>query len=99
MSFVSERLLPCSIGDDMITKFLLSLIFGLVKFLLSILPTFPTIDVKVDFTLLMQAIRFLNQFIDLRVVGYLMGAYLTVLLIMFIWSLVNWILHKIPGVS
>lgn len=83
----------------MIVQFFLFVIFSLIKFILGALPAFPRITVSVDFTFLTQALRVVNQLISLNVVGSLFLAYLAVEMVFFIWSFINWLLHKIPGVS
>lgn len=83
----------------MIVKFFLFLIFTVIKAILSALPAFPTISAPVDFTYLTQGLRLVNQFINLKVVGSLLIAFLLVKFIFFLWSFINWLLHKIPGVS
>lgn len=83
----------------MILKMFLGALFFVIKSILSALPEFPRPSVNLDFTWLMQLVRILNQFIDLKVVGSLMIVWLLVELSLFSWSIINWIIHKIPGVS
>lgn len=84
----------------MIIEFFCNILFTLVRFFLNIIPRFPSFEsLNVSLAPLFYVIRFVNVFISLRVVSIGLVLVLIVYNIKFVWSILMWLIKKIPGVS
>ncbi len=84
----------------MITEALCNVFFWLAKLFIGLFPTFPSFGrIRVSQTPLVQAISQLGRFVDLHVLSTCLLIILVVYNIKFVWSILMWIIRKIPGVS
>ena len=84
----------------MIIEGILNLVKSFLLFLISLLPEFPTIvDESGYLSSLSSVISYANMFCHLKVVLGCIGIMLVVLNIKMIWSVIMWVVRKIPGVS
>ena len=84
----------------MIVKFFCDILFSFVRFLIGLFPSFPRFDsLDVSFDPLLYVIRFVNLFISIKVVAGGILLLLVVYNIKFVWSILMWLIRKIPGVS
>lgn len=82
----------------MIVEALCSLIFALVKGVLSLFPSLPAIDTS-GIDSVMRALSVLDTFVSLRMISY---CFVTVFIFMNIevfWGVIMWVVRKIPGVE
>lgn len=84
----------------MILEFLCNILFGLAHFFLNLFPKFPSFEnLNVSLGPVFYVIKFLNMFVDVRVVSTGLLIVLIVYNIKFVWSVLMWLIRKIPGVS
>lgn len=84
----------------MILKFLLEPVIILAEFLVSLFPAFPRFDsLAVTLDPIAYVIRFLDLFVSMQLVSRCLLVILVVYNIKFGWSILMWVLRKIPGVS
>jgi len=84
----------------MILQFLCEPIIVLAEFLVGLFPSFPRFDnLAVTLDPFAYVIRFLDMFISLKLVSRCLLIILLVYNIKFGWSVLMWVIRKIPGVS
>ena len=82
----------------MIVQGVLSLVKLLLSGLFAIIPDIPAFDTG-SLDGFFDIIQTANAFIDFKAVGICLGVILVIYNINFIWSLVMWVIRKIPGIS
>ncbi|RPF41879.1 hypothetical protein EDD70_3005 [Hydrogenoanaerobacterium saccharovorans] len=84
----------------MLLEWICNIFFSLAYFVLKLIPSFPQVDgLNISMSPLFYVLGFINNFVSLRVVS---GCLLTVLVVFnckYVWSLICWVIKKIPGVS
>lgn len=84
----------------MILQFLFEPLIVLAEFLVGLFPAFPRFDnLAVTLDPIAYIIRFLDMFVSLELVSRCLLAILVVYNIKFGWSVLMWVIRKIPGVS
>ena len=84
----------------MIIEGILNLVKSLLLFLVGLLPELPTFEVQNSYlTDLANVIGYANRFCHLGVVVGCCGILIAVYNIKAIWSIIMWVVRKIPGVS
>lgn len=84
----------------MIIEGLCSIFYWIASLFLSILPDFPSFDgLREGLSPLITVISFVNRLIDLRAVSVALVILFVIYNIKFGWSILMWIVRKIPGVS
>ena len=84
----------------MIVEAIGSLFFGVANFFVSLLPQFPSFSaLKVSIDPVLYVLNAVNTFVSLKLIGACMVIVFTVYNIQFIWSILMWVIRKIPGVS
>ena len=84
----------------MILQFLCEPLIVLAEFLIGLFPAFPRFDsLATALDQIAYLIRFLDLFISMQTVSRCLLVILIVYNIKFGWSILMWILRKIPGVS
>lgn len=84
----------------MITQLLCDLFFWLADFFVGLLPTFPSFSgLRQSQGPTLAMIAEIGRFLDLRTLSVCLLLVLIVYNIRFVWSLIMWIVRKIPGVS
>lgn len=84
----------------MIIEFLCEPLILLAEFLVRLFPAFPRFDnLAVTLGPVAYTIRFVDMFISLKTVSACLLVILVVYNIKFGWSILMWVLRKIPGVS
>lgn len=84
----------------MIVEFFCNILFALVRFLIGCFPRFPDFSsLNVSLSPLFYIIRFINNFVSVPLIGKCCLIILVVYNIKFAWSIVMWLIRKIPGVS
>ena len=84
----------------MIVQFLCEPLIILAEFLVSLFPAFPRFDdLSVSLSPIAYIIRFVNLFINLKTVSLCLLVILVVYNIKFGWSILMWVIRKIPGMS
>lgn len=84
----------------MILEFFCNLFFSLAHFLINLFPRFPSFaQLNVSLSPLFYVIKFVNMFISIPVLGRCMIIVLIVYNLKFVWSILMWLIKKIPGVS
>lgn len=84
----------------MLLEFLCNILFALVGFLINLFPRFPSFQqLNVNLAPLFYVVKFLNMFVSVSVVGKCLILVLLVYNIKFVWSILMWLIRKIPGVS
>ncbi len=84
----------------MIVQFLCEPLIILAEFLVGLFPAFPRFDnLAVSLSPIAYIIRFVNLFINLKTVSLCLLVILVVYNIKFGWSILMWVIRKIPGMS
>lgn len=84
----------------MIVQFFCDLFFSLLHFLINLFPKFPSFNsLNVSLSPLLYVVRLLNIFVSFPVVSKCLLVVLVIYNLKFIWSILMWLLRKIPGVS
>ena len=84
----------------MIVQFLCEPLIILAEFLVGLFPAFPRFDnLAVSLSPIAYIIRFVNLFVDLKTVSLCLLVILVVYNIKFGWSILMWVIRKIPGLS
>jgi len=84
----------------LILKFILEPLIVLAEFLVGLFPAFPRFDnLAVALDPIAYVIRFLDLFISMQLVSRCLLVILVVYNIKFGWSILMWVIRKIPGVS
>lgn len=84
----------------MIVEFFCNIVFGLLNFLIGLFPSFPSFEsLNVSLAPVFYVARLVNVFLPLGVVSSCLLIVLFVYNVKFVWSILMWIIKKIPGVS
>ena len=84
----------------LIIEFFCNIFFALLHFLIGLFPKFPSFKgLSVSLSPVFYVLRFINTFINLKVVGTGLIIVLLVYNIKIVWSILMWLVRKIPGVS
>ena len=84
----------------MILQLLCEPLIVLAEFLVRLFPAFPRFDnLAVTLDPIAYIIRFLDMFVSLELVSRCLLTILVVYNIKFGWSILMWVVRKIPGVS
>lgn len=84
----------------MILQFLFEPLIVLAEFLVGLFPAFPRFDnLAVTLDPIAYIIRLLDMFVSLELVSRCLLIILVVYNIKFGWSILMWVIRKIPGVS
>ena len=84
----------------MILQFLAEPLIALAEFLVGLFPAFPRFDsLAVTLDPIAYVIRFMDLFVSMKTVSRCLLVILIVYNIKFGWSILMWIIRKIPGVS
>ncbi|NBK20137.1 hypothetical protein D7Y41_34005 [Anaerotruncus sp. 1XD22-93] len=84
----------------MIVEFFCNLFFSLLHFLINLFPKFPSFNgLNVSLSPLLYVVRFINMFVSFAVVSRCLLIILIVYNLKFVWSIIMWLIRKIPGVS
>ena len=84
----------------MILHFLAEPLIALAEFLVGLFPAFPRFDsLAVTLDPVAYVIRFMDLFVSMKTVSRCLLVILIVYNIKFGWSILMWIIRKIPGVS
>ena len=84
----------------MILQFLAEPLIALAEFLVGLFPAFPRFDsLAVTLDPVASVIRFMDLFVSMKTVSRCLLVILIVYNIKFGWSILMWIIRKIPGVS
>lgn len=84
----------------MILAFVCNIFFALCHLFLNLLPKFPSFEaLNVNLSPVFYVIKFINAFINIRVVGMGLVIVLIIYNLKFVWSILMWLVRKIPGVS
>lgn len=84
----------------MILQFLCEPLIVLAEFLVGLFPAFPRFDsLAVTLDPIAYIIRLLDMFVSLELVSRCLLAILVVYNIKFGWSILMWVIRKIPGIS
>ena len=84
----------------MILQFLCEPLILLAEFLVGLFPAFPRFDsLAVTLNPIAYVIRFLNLFVSMQMVSRCLLIILIIYNIKFGWSILMWVVRKIPGIS
>ena len=83
----------------MIVELILNLLKTLILFVISLFPTIPPFDMGVSLQPFVDVVTSINSFISVPLVGICLGLLLVVTNIDFVWSMIMWVVRKIPGVE
>lgn len=84
----------------MILEFIFNLLFAIANFLVGLFPAFPSFNsLNISLDPLLYVLRLVNMFVSLRLIGTCLIIILIIYNIKFVWSILMWIVRKIPGVS
>lgn len=84
----------------MILQFLCEPLILLAEFLVGLFPAFPRFDsLTVTLNPIAYVIRFLDLFVSMQMVSRCLLIILIIYNIKFGWSILMWVIRKIPGVS
>lgn len=84
----------------MIIEAFFNLIFGLVTLIVSLFPTFPSFDtLNISLSPFFTVLKHVNMFVDIKLLGVCSITVLLVYNAKLIWSLFQWVIRKIPGIS
>ena len=84
----------------MILQFLCEPLIVLAEFLVGLFPAFPRFDsLTVTLNPIAYVIRFLNLFVSMQMVSRCLLIILIIYNIKFGWSILMWVILKIPGVA
>lgn len=84
----------------MILEFIFNLLFAIANFLVGLFPAFPTFDsLNVSLSPVLYVMKMINMFVSVKLIGTCLVIILIIYNIKFVWSILMWIVRKIPGVS
>lgn len=84
----------------MIVECLCIVFFGLANLLLGILPTFPSFEtLNVSIASVLYVFGLVNNFVSVSLLGNCLLIILIVCNIRFVWSILMWLVRKIPFIS
>lgn len=87
-------------GDILIVQFFCEPLILLAEFLVNLCPAFPRFDaLATALSPIAYVIRFLDLFISMQTVSRCLLVILIIYNIKFGWSVLMWVLRKIPGIS
>ncbi len=84
----------------MIIEFFCNLFFSLIHFLINLFPKFPSFaQFNVSLSPLLYVVKFVNLFVSVSLLSKCLITILIIYNLKFVWSILMWLLRKIPGVS
>jgi hypothetical protein len=84
----------------MIIEFIFNAIFFILNFLIGLFPRFPSFkSLEVSLQPVYYVLSFINTFISLKAVSMGLVIVLLIYNLKFVWSIIMWLVRKIPGVS
>lgn len=84
----------------MILKFLLEPLILLAEFIVNLVPAFPRFDsLQANLSPIAYILQFVNIFVDLQFLSKCMLIILVVYNLKFGWSILMFVIKKIPGIS
>lgn len=84
----------------MILEFLCSILFSLAHFFIGLIPKFPSFEqLNLSLSPLFYVMKLINLFVSVSLLSKCMIIILIVYNIKFVWSILMWLVRKIPGVS
>lgn len=84
----------------MIIELIFNAIFFILNFLIGLFPRFPSFkSLEISLQPVYYVLSFLNTFISLKAVSMGLIIVLLVYNLKFVWSIIMWVVRKIPGVS
>ena len=84
----------------MIIELIFNAIFFILNFLIGLFPRFPSFkSLEISLQPVYYVLSFLNTFISLKAVSMGLVIVLLVYNLKFVWSIIMWLVRKIPGVS
>lgn len=84
----------------MIIGFIFNAIFFILNFLIGLFPRFPSFkSLEVSLQPVYYVLSFINTFISLKAVSMGLVIVLLIYNLKFVWSIIMWLVRKIPGVS
>ena len=84
----------------MIIELVFNIFFALAHFLINLFPKFPSFDgLNASMSPLLHVVKFVNMFISVSLLSRCMIILLIVYNLKFVWSILMWLIRKIPGVS
>lgn len=84
----------------MIIEFLCNIFFSVIRFFVGLFPSFPSFDfLGSPLEPVFYVLGFINNFVSVALAGTCFMAILVVYNIKFVWSIIMWLVRKIPGVS
>lgn len=76
------------------------MVFGLISFILGLLPAFPSFDaIEISLLPMLYVFGLVNNFVSISLLGSCLLLILVVYNIRFVWSIFTWLLSKIPFIS
>lgn len=84
----------------MILEFICNILFKLAHLFISLIPKFPAFEqLNVSLAPVFYVIKLFNIFVSVRTLSVCLITILIVYNIKFVWSILMWLVRKIPGVS
>lgn len=84
----------------MILELIMNAIKAVILFVISLFPTFPEMDFITKWVNYFgDMLLYINRFISLPVLGICLVTILVCYNLRLIWSIIIWVVRKIPGVS
>ena len=84
----------------MIIELFCNIFFALAHFLINLFPKFPSFNgLNASMSPLLYMVKFVNMFISVSLLSRCMIILLIVYNLKFVWSILMWLIRKIPGVS
>lgn len=84
----------------MIVKLLLEIVKGVLLFIIGLFPALPDMSFLVQpLTAVTDLFVVINSFVSVRLVGFCLSVLVVFANIDFIWSIIMWVVRKIPGVE
>ena len=84
----------------MIIELFFNIFFALAHFLINLVPKFPSFNgLNMSMSPLLYVVKFVNMFISVSLLSRCVIIVLVVYNLKFVWSILMWLIRKIPGVS
>ena len=84
----------------MIIELFFNIFFALAHFLINLFPKFPSFNgLNMSMSPLLYVVKFVNMFISVSLLSRCVIIVLIVYNLKFVWSILMWVIRKIPGVS
>ena len=84
----------------MIIELFFNIFFALAHFLIILFPKFPSFNgLNMSMSPLLYVVKFVNMFISVSLLSRCVIIVLVVYNLKFVWSILMWLIRKIPGVS